>query len=557
MEATSLNWVQMMISLFGGLALFLFGMNRMGEALKAVAGGRLKQILARLTSNRFAGALSGATVTAVIQSSSVTTVLVVGFVSAGLMTLSQAIGVIMGANIGTTITAQIIAFKVTKLALLFIAVGFAIDFISRNENFKQYGRVIFGLGLIFLGMNVMGEAMLPLHNFSSFNDLMQGIERPGVGILYGAVFTALIQSSSATTGIVVVMASQGFITLQAGIALALGANIGTCLKAILAAVGKTRPAQRSAAIHVLFNTLGVLLWLGFIDELAQLAQMVSPSYEKLTGLARLAAETPRQIANANTIFNLFNTLLFIGFTGPMAWIVTRLLPDQPESKEVIIRPKFLDGQLISTPSLGLNVARLEVGHLGDQILQMMCLAQKALRKRDLTMLRELEKQDDAADILHGEINTFLNRVGKQTLTDEESREYFRISQSNANLESIGDVLETDLASLGKTWIEDNLRASNTMFMLLNDLFEGVYQALERTIVAIKENDETAALETIAMKDHINRLVNLALERQSQSLAISGEAHLQTLNAEFELTDKLKRIYSLSKRVARLWVPNQV
>ncbi|MBW2503912.1 MAG: Na/Pi cotransporter family protein, partial [Deltaproteobacteria bacterium] len=311
----------MMISLFGGLALFLFGMNRMGEALKAVAGGRLKQILARLTSNRFAGALSGATVTAVIQSSSVTTVLVVGFVSAGLMTLSQAIGVIMGANIGTTITAQIIAFKVTKLALLFIAVGFAIDFISRNENFKQYGRVIFGLGLIFLGMNVMGEAMLPLHNFSSFNDLMQGIERPGVGILYGAVFTALIQSSSATTGIVVVMASQGFITLQAGIALALGANIGTCLKAILAAVGKTRPAQRSAAIHVLFDPLGVLLWLGFIDELAQLAQMVSPSYEKLTGLARLAAETPRQIANANTIFNLFNTLLFIGFTGPMAWIV--------------------------------------------------------------------------------------------------------------------------------------------------------------------------------------------------------------------------------------------
>lgn len=557
MVTTSLDWIQMLTGLCGGLALFLFGMDRMGEALKAAAGTRMKQILARLTTNRFTGAVTGALVTAVIQSSSVTTVLVVGFVSASLMTFSQSIGVIMGANIGTTITAQIIAFKVAKLAMVFIATGFAADFFAKNETIRQYGRVIFGLGLIFFGMNIMGEAMTPLRSYPPFVDMMRGMEQPGTGILFGALFTALIQSSSAATGIVVVMASQGFITLPAGIALALGANVGTCVTAVLAAFGKPRSAQRAAAIHVLFNLLGVLLWLGLIEELVQITRIVSPQYTELTGVDRLAAEAPRQIANANTLFNLINTLLFIGFTGPMAMLVTRFLPDRPEPSKIIIRPKFLDEELITTPALALNVARLEVGRLGDQILLMMLLAQDAIQKSDMNMLLELEKQDDAADILYEKINLYLNRVGKQTLTDEESQEYFRIIQANGNLESIGDVLEKDLAGLGRKWTGQKLQASETMHILLNDLFEGVYGALEKAISAIKENDETAAQETISMRGEINRRVDAALERQAHSMAASGEARLETLNAEFELTDKLKRIYTLSKRIARLWVPKEV
>jgi phosphate:Na+ symporter len=532
-------------------------MDRMGDALKAAAGSRMKLILARLTKNRFSSALIGAFVTAVIQSSSVTTVLVVGFVSAGVMSLSQSVGVILGANIGSTMTAQLIAFKVTEWALLFVALGFAGLFFAKNESLRHYGNLLFGLGLIFFGIHLMGEAAEPLRRYEPFISLMLKMEQPLPGILCGALLTALVQSSAATTGIVVAMASQGFVTLPAGIALALGANIGTCLTALLATIGKTRPAFRAAAIHVLFNTVGVLLWLGLIDELAALATFVSPQSTELSGIERLMADVPRQVANANTLFNVINTLLFIGFTTPLARLVTHLLPDKPVRDRLIVTPKFLDNHLIDTPSMALNLARLEVGRLGEQVLLMMLQAQEAIQKRDLSMLVELEKQDDIVDILYADINSYLSRIGKQNLTEEESREYFRISQVNANLEGVGDVLETDLSTLGKKLIRSDLVPSETMSLLLNDLFEGVYRALEKAICAIRNSDEMAAQEVIAMKEEINHSTQAALERQARSLAESGEARLDTLNAEFELTDKLNRIYSLSKRIARLLVPKEV
>ncbi|MCU7810233.1 MAG: Na/Pi cotransporter family protein, partial [Candidatus Thiodiazotropha sp. (ex Notomyrtea botanica)] len=298
------DWIKMAIQLFGGLALFLFGMEQMAGALKSVAGERMKLVLAKLTSNRFMGAITGAFVTAIIQSSSVTTVLVVGFISAGLMSMAQSVGVIMGANIGTTITAQIVAFKVTKYAMLMVAVGFSAWFFSKNEKIKHYGTMLMGLGLIFFGMSIMSDAMAPLRSYQPFLDLMVKMENPFIGILIAALFTALVQSSSATTGIVIVMASQGFITLPAGIALAFGANIGTCVTAMLAAIGKPREAIRAALVHVLFNVAGVLLWLAFIPNLAEVVMMISPVSSDLPEGARLAADTPRQIANAHTIFNL-------------------------------------------------------------------------------------------------------------------------------------------------------------------------------------------------------------------------------------------------------------
>ena len=239
-DSQEMAWGSMAMQLFGGLAIFLFGMEQMADALKAVAGERMKVILAKLTTNRFMGAITGAFVTAVIQSSSVTTVLVVGFITAGLMSMAQSIGVIMGANIGTTITAQIVAFKVTKAALLMVAVGFGMLFFSKQDKIKHYGAMLMGLGLVFFGMSVMSDAMKPLRSYQPFLDLMVTMENPLVGILVAAAFTGLIQSSSATTGIVIVMATQGFITLPAGIALAFGANVGTCVTALLASIGKPR-----------------------------------------------------------------------------------------------------------------------------------------------------------------------------------------------------------------------------------------------------------------------------------------------------------------------------
>lgn len=552
------SWIDMALGLFGGLGLFLFGMDRLTTTLKTTAGGGLRRLLGRLTSNRLSGALVGAAVTAVVQSSSVTTVMVVGFVSAGAISLGQSVGVIMGANIGSTVTAQIIAFKVVKFALALIAGGYALRLFGRRERTRSHGNLLLGLGLVFFGMSLMGEGMAPLRAMPELLSHIASLETPWTGILAGALFTALIQSSAATTGIVIALASQGLLQLPGGIAVALGANIGTCVTALLAAVGKPRNALRAAAVHIMFNLLGVVLWCGFIDQLAGLATAASPQYPDLQGIARLSAETPRQIANAHTLFNVINTLLFLPLSELFARAVERLLPDRaPLSRAALARIKFLNPALLDTPSMALELARFEIAHLGEQILLMLAMARQAFRKRDERAFRDLAKQDDVADLLYAEIASYLSRLGKRALSDTESGEYYRLIHAAANLESIGDVLETDLSAMGNRMINEGLWPSPTMQLLLDDLHQGVYQALESAIQAIAGNDAAAAQDVLARRGDIERRLNAALKHRVESLASSDAEHLGTLNAEFELTDKLKRVYSLSKRIARLWVPKEL
>ncbi len=300
-----------LMGLVGGLALFLYGMEKLTDALKLLAGDRMKSLLAKMTSNRFKGVLTGATITATIQSSSVTTVLVVGFITAGLLSLRQSIGIIMGAEIGTTVTAQIIAFKVTKYSLILVAAGFFLSFVPKSAKLKSWGTMLMGLGLIFFGRELMKGATSPLRDYEPFINTMQNLRNPVVAVLFSATFTALIQSSSATTGVIIVLASQGFLTLEAGIALVFGANIGTCVTAFLASIGKPRAAVRAAMVHIMFNTTGVLLWISFIPYLADFIRSVSPVTEGLAGVATLKADTPRQVANAHTLFNVTNTLIFM------------------------------------------------------------------------------------------------------------------------------------------------------------------------------------------------------------------------------------------------------
>ena len=244
-----LDFAAMATGLGGGLALFLYGMRKMAEALKTVAGTGLKDVLARLTTNRFTGALSGAVITAVMQSSSVTTVMVVGFVSAGLMTFTQSVGVIMGANIGSTVTAQIIAFNIAEYSLALIANGFPNELLVRSRRLRYYGIVMMGMGLLFFGMDMMGDAMAPLRSHEPFIAFMQETRAPWLGILAGFAFTAVVQSSAATAGLVIVLSTQGLLTLEQGIALLLGANIGTCVTAGLSAIGRPREAVKAAVVH--------------------------------------------------------------------------------------------------------------------------------------------------------------------------------------------------------------------------------------------------------------------------------------------------------------------
>jgi phosphate:Na+ symporter len=555
-DTSQMDWWNMGMKLFGGLALFLFGMEQMADALKAVAGERMKVILAKLTTNRFMGAMTGAFVTAVIQSSSVTTVLVVGFITAGLMSMAQSIGVIMGANIGTTITAQIVAFKVTKAALLMVGVGFSMLFFSKQEKIKQYGGMLMGLGMIFFGMSVMSDAMSPLRSYQPFLDLMTSMDNPLIGILVAAVFTGLIQSSSATTGIVIVMASQGFISLQAGIALAFGANIGTCVTALLAAIGKPREAVRAAVVHVMFNVFGVVLWVGFIGQLAGFVTWFSPSHAELSGVARLAAETPRQIANAHTVFNVANTLIFLGFTGQFARLVEWLVPDKPLEEKIIARPRYLDDALLETPSLALDRVRLEIGHMGDRVKHMLEQIMPAILSGDRGMLREVAKIDDEVDILHGYIITYLGYISQKTLTEEQTHDFINLMAAANDLENIGDVIETDLVHLGYEGIEQGVSVSDATRKILHELHHVVSTAVDMARDAVMENDQIAAQEVVAMKGDINRFMESAAMHQARRLVAEEPNRLAAYTLEMDIIEKLKRIYYFSKRMAKAVMPEE-
>jgi len=309
------TWVMFMLfGLAGGLGLFLFGMDMMSSSLQRSAGGRMRSILGTLTSNRILGATVGAFVTMVIQSSSATTVMLVSFVQAQLMSFSQTLGVILGADIGTTITAQLIAFKLTDYALLMIAIGFGLKYMGRRQTIRNTGDVLLGFGMLFYGMAVMSKAMYPLRTYQPFLEMLSGLENPFIGILVGTIFTALIQSSSAFTGIIIVLAQQGFLTLDAGIPLIFGANIGTCITAALASMNSGREAKRVALAHTLFKVAGVLLMITWIPVFADFVRSISPGGAIYHGdTVRLAQFIPRQVANAHTIFNVSLGLFFLPF----------------------------------------------------------------------------------------------------------------------------------------------------------------------------------------------------------------------------------------------------
>ncbi len=547
---TSLALWPLIVGLFGGLALFLYGMDKMAEALKAVAGERMRSILGRLTSHRIAGALTGAFVTAILQSSSVTTVMVVGFITANLLTFAQSIGIIMGANIGTTITAQLLAFKTTGLGLVLVALGFALSLLGRGERARQYGAGLMGLGLVFFGMTIMGEAMAPLRSYPPFIEAMQRMASPALGILAGALFTAVVQSSSATTAVVIVMASQGLISLPAGIALIFGANVGTCVTALLATIGKPREATRAAIAHVLFNVAGVVIWLPFIGPLAELVVAVSPASPHLEGAARLAADTPRQIANAHTVFNVGNTLLLIGFVPQLAWLICRLVPDRATVPDERSRARYLDEELLGTPALALERVRLETLGMGEQVGEMLRRILPAVLDGDRQDLLEVRDMDDVVDELHGQVVTYLGKVSQMALTEAQTREVLDLMEVVNDLENIGDIVEMNLVGLGLERLSHQISVSPSTRELLTGFHDAVCDAVEGATQAVTLRSAEAAENVTRRKGEINRLAEAAATHQVDRLVAEEPNRLPAFKIESDLLQNLKRIYYFAKRMAR-------
>ncbi len=533
----SLQIGPLLMGLLGGLALFLFGLEQMSESLKLIAGDDLKKLLAKLTTNRFTAALAGSIVTAIVQSSSVTTVLVVGFISAGLMNLTQSIGIIMGANIGTTFTAQLIAFKITHYSLLLVAIGFFTLFGTKNDTVRHYGHLIMGFGLIFFGMQLMNDGTAPLRSYTPFVEMMHQMNNPLWAILLGAVFTALVQSSAATTGLVITLAEQGFISLEAGIALIFGANIGTCVTAGLASIGKPREAVRA----------GVAIWFAFIPQLSEIVTWMSPASPELTGLARVAAETPRQIANAHTVFNVANTILLIGLTTPLAWLVTRLVPESLVSKVEPDHAKYLDP---------MDLVRMELGRLGAAALHMMRGALETVIHGSRQEIDALQKLDDHVDALHGAIVTYLGRLSQEQLTDRQSEQLHDYLAVANYLESIGDMIESNLIQAGRERIANHLTISEETEAVLNALNTEVIRATERAIRSVVAGDVEIAREVSAAKPTINALSDKAERHLSSRLVAKAPNRLAIYRLESEMMEYVKRMYYFAKRIAKITMADQ-
>lgn len=552
LNAQPLDWFTMFMWLSGGLALFLFGMEQMVKGLLVVAGDKMKSMLGRLTTNRVMGAITGAGVTAVIQSSSVTSVLVVGFVSAGLMTVAQAAGVIMGANLGTTMTAQIVAFKVTDFALLMVAAGFIIQFTAKLRKKQAIGSLIMGLGLIFFGMNIMSEGMEPLKTYQPFLDLMTEMQNPFLGILVGLAFTALVQSSSATIAIVIVMASNGFLTLPAGIALSLGADIGTTVTAMLAAIGKSREALRTAMIHVQFNVLGVLIWLPFIPELGSLAIFIS-AHDVVNGQTMdiLAANTPREIANANTLFKLVAVMLFLPLIPLFLWSVYRLFPVLPEEKAIgEFQSVFLDKALLGTPSLAMKAVNLELEHYQKQVGLFYKRLVAIIANPNIDRLSREDMTLERLRSYQGQILSYLGQAGQSELTSVEQKEYMKLMNVVNNLESMLEVIHSNLQQVLHEMIQENIKPSETMLNLVGQLTSEVGKSMEKALQSIYAKDSEAALSVLAIKQTIDHLIQEALTHQVKRFK-PDEARLKVFRYEMQLIDGFKQLHTLSKRIARL------
>jgi phosphate:Na+ symporter len=549
--ALSIKILPILLGLFGGLALFLFGLEQMTNALKGLAGNRLKKIFARMTSNRIKGAFSGAFVTAIIQSSSITTVLVVGFISAGLINLKQAISIIMGAHVGTTLTVQIIAFKVTELSFVMIIVGFMLKLLVKQDKIKNLGLIILGLGLIFLGMNLMSDSTYPLRSYQPFVNLMSSMENPILGILAATLFTALIQTSAATIGIVITLASQGFISLEAGIALTFGANIGTCITALLASIGAPREGKQAAVSHVFVNVIGVIIWIPFIYYLSEAVRFISPSFPYLSGINRIAAEAPRQIANAHTLFNVVNTLLFLPFITPLAKFISWILPIRPVAEPEVIEPKFINNIYLKTPSIALDRVRMEMSRQAKRALWMvreMPRAFKSNKKEDLKLIR---KMDNEVDALHEIIINYLGKLSKQELSNQESNLLQAYLAAANYIENVGDVVETNLYTLGKERLKTEVDFGDSFEKYLNPYFGKVIFNLDEAIKSLIDGNKSKANYVINAKGEISDLADKALDHLSSRLHNEKNLDMAEFRIQTDIIENFRRIYYLAKRLAKV------
>lgn len=498
------------LALLGGLALFLYGMQMMSTGLEAAAGNRMKSILEKLTSNRIKGVLVGAAITAVIQSSSATTVMVVGFVNSGLMTLKQAVWVIMGANIGTTITGQLIALDIGAIAPLFAIAGVGAIMFIKSEKVHHISSIFAGLGILFMGMDMMGAAMSPLKESEAFISLMTKFDNPLLGILVGALFTAVIQSSSASVGILQALASTGMIPLSSAVFVLFGQNIGTCITAVLASIGMKVNAKRTTVIHLLFNIIGTVLF--------TVICLVTPY---VTWIEAMTPGDPvAQIANAHTVFNIVTTLMLLPFGTHMANIAVRILPDSKKADDEDLRLKYIrpfeSSYAIGHSAVAVSQVRDEVNRMRDMVAKNISDSFDSLVQYDEKLRKKVSEREEYIDFLNKGISEYIVSLMASEMNMSDSRKINGYYAIISNLERIGDHA-VNLAEYGDDMRKWEIDFSDTVKEELNEMKAQCIAALDNLKEVTSENVERILSQAVIIEQKTDDMRDKYFKKQMQRL----------------------------------------
>ena len=510
--------LQTVFGLLGGLAIFIFGMNMMSESLQKAAGEKMKKILGILTIYPVMGVLAGALTTAVLQSSSATTVMVIGFVSAGLMTLPQGISVILGANIGTTMTAQLLAFKISDYILIIIFIGFILSFVMKNEKIKSIGQTIFSFGLLFEGIEIMGSVMKPLASSPVFISMIQHVsDVPVLGVAVGTLMTLVVQSSSATIAVLQNFASQAgpdgvtsIMGLAGAIPVLLGDNIGTTITALIACIGQSKDAKRTALAHCTFNISGALLFIWFTKPYAQFITMISTKGPEVEVIAR-------QIANAHTVFNITMTLIWLPLIWLLVKIVTRIIPDGKTIIAASGEPLFLDDKMMGQPAAALEMAAREVLHCSDLVCELLDKVKTAVGERENRKIEEINEDGNNIRKLYNRIMEYLaNMFSAGVLTEEQASQTAGLMYILRDVDRMG-MLCTEAAESVKGGLEKKNKFSKDATKDITeslDVIEDMYKEamtairtgeLENARKITKKKEKVLDLDINMRKNHVKRV----------------------------------------------------
>jgi len=501
--------IKIILEVFGGLGLFLYGMKVMSDGLEQSAGNKMESIIEALTKNRFLAVFVGAVVTVLVQSSSATTVMVVGFVNAGIMTLTQSIGIIMGANIGTTFTAQLVSLDISAIAPLAIGTGVMIKLFVKDEKISQYSDVLIGFGILFFGMDVMKTAMKPLRTYQGFIDLLASFGRGGffdvvLAVFTGFAITTILQSSSASTGILVALASQGILPIEAAFPVVLGTNIGTCVTAVISSIGASKNAKRAALIHLIFNITGSVVFLIFFRTLT------------VDFVKTFSFRADRQLANAHTLFNIANTVMLLPFAGVIIRMVKRIIPEDEEELSRYHELKYVDNRLLETPSIAIVQVMKEVLHIGNMVDYSFNHSRDSIIKHDRKLAKEVFKKEREINKTCHAIVKYMFEFTTKDISPEQRKMIEGLFGTVSDLERIGDHCD-NIAEISVYKIDNNISFSGSANEEISFMYQRVAKSYMQALEAIKTGDIDLARSIIEREGEIDELEKQLRKKHIQRL----------------------------------------